>query len=482
MAKSKKTTQGDIKSYPEKERGLNTSEDPTPETALQVTEPSLPGTGTSDESGQPLTTGRFIVVFKEQAEGAKSIKETLRNTAGLKEITSSSDFNDGTISAEALSSEKTVHFERLGIMVISEEEAMQSLSSLAAEEDSNILAIEPEYIAYLSADEGFPLEYLKGYKDAVNHLYECIVTRTGKGPFDSEDAALQAIFNDTGQFTWGLQAARVHTSTKTGAGIRVAVLDTGIDLQHPDYVGRPIVSRSFSGFPVQDIHGHGTHCIGTSCGPRLPASGVRRYGVASGAQIFAGKIFNNDPKPSAPTSNTIAGIEWALQNGCRIVSLSIGTRINQQVAQYGVPLQRALNAGTLVIAAAGNNANRSAGNTGFVESPANADAAMAVAAIDSNFKIANFSARSSLVTGVGGQVNIAGPGVSVFSSVPISKGKHAFFNGTSMATPHVAGIAALWSEATGLTGAALWNKILQTARPLNIPSVDVGSGLVQAPQ
>ena len=121
-------------------------------------------------------------------------------------------------------------------------------------------------------------------------------------------------------------------------------------------------------------------------------------------------------------------------------------------------------------------------SAGFVEPPANADAALAVAAIDRRLRIAEFSARSSQQTGVGGLVNIAGPGVAVFSSLPVARGGHGFLDGTSMATPHVAGIAALWSQATGESGIALWNRLQQTVRPLNLPSADVGAGLVQAPQ
>jgi subtilisin family serine protease len=136
----------------------------------------------------------------------------------------------------------------------------------------------------------------------------------------------------------------------------------------------------------------------------------------------------------------------------------------------------------LIVAAAGNNANRAAGNFGFVGPPANADAAFAVGATDPAGGLPNFTARSSVVTGVGGKVNIAAPGVRVFSSVPQIHNVHGFMNGTSMATPHVAGIAALWAEATGETGARLWARLDQSAKPLAAPGVDVGAGLVQAPQ
>lgn len=428
----------------------------------------------------PLTTGRYVIIFKDEAADVQSVKKSLREITGSANVTSTSDFESMAVTANAMETSEVTHFEELGVAIVAEGSALESLSASVSDADSPILAIEPEYIAYLSdADTTFDISYLRGYRDAVNHLYDQL---TGQSADEVSEADVSAIFQDTAQFTWGLQATGVNISQFSGQGIRVAVLDTGFDLQHPDFRGRTIVSQSFTGFPVQDIHGHGTHCVGTACGPQRPPTGVRRYGVAYNAQIYVGKVFNNTlPRPGAPTSAILSGIEWALANKCRVASLSLGSPMNQKNLQYEVPMRRALNAGMLVVAAAGNNASRP-GNPGFVEPPANADAVMAVAAVDNRLQIASFSGRSSTVTGEGGKVNIAGPGVSVFSSVPVASGLHAAYNGTSMATPHVAGIAALWAQATGESGAALWSRLVQSARPLTLASVDVGAGMVQAPR
>jgi subtilisin family serine protease len=432
------------------------------------------------EGGDAETTGRFIVVFKDPIVGdTASVKKVLSNVAGIKSLAVAADYADSAVTAEDLAGTDGLYFEKLGIAVLSgEEAAMQSLSSAAADADSPILVIEPEYRVYASDIPGAAGgDYLRGYKDAVLHLYDQLNNASR-----SEIAEMpQAGFQDTPRLTWGLQATRVHTSRFTGKGVKLAVLDTGMDLKHPDFQGRSITTKSFiAGEDVQDGNQHGTHCIGTACGPKQPASGVRRYGIAHNSAIFAGKVLSN--RGSGATGGIIAGIEWAIANGCQIVSMSLGANIDHKVQQYEVPIQRALRAGTLVVAAAGNNARRSIGQFGFVAPPANADAAMAVGALDEQLVVADFSARSSTVTGIGGKVNIAAPGVRVFSSVPVRFGRHALLNGTSMATPHVAGIAALWCQATGATGAALWARLEQSARPLGAAATDVGSGLVQAPQ
>src|SRR5690606_21209515 len=99
---------------------------------------------------------------------------------------------------------------------------------------------------------------------------------------------------------YGLQKTKVvvslpHVQTYTGQGIKVAVLDTGMDLNHPDFAGRLITAKSFvPGQAVQDLHSHGTHCIGTACGPKDPTTASQqRYGVAYQSHIFAGKVLNN---------------------------------------------------------------------------------------------------------------------------------------------------------------------------------------------
>jgi subtilisin family serine protease len=158
--------------------------------------------------------------------------------------------------------------------------------------------------------------------------------------------------------------------------------------------------------------------------------------------------------------------------------MSLGANAQTTTVAYETVGQRALNAGCLIVAAAGNNANRP-GSFGFVTRPANSRTFMAVGALDSSLQIARFSARDTAHQ-AGTGVDIAGPGVAVYSSWPMPT-RYNTISGTSMATPHVAGVAALWAEKTGARGGALWQQLIVNARGLPIPVADVGRGLVQAP-
>ena len=294
---------------------------------------------------------------------------------------------------------------------------------------------------------------------------------------DSTEAApSEPPFSDNDNLTWGLQAVQAVESGYTGAGIRVAVLDTGFDEAHPDFTGRDVTTKSFiAGEDANDGHGHGTHCIGSACGPR-GVDGQRGYGVAPGASIYSGKVLSN--AGSGTDAGILAGIDWALENDCQIISMSLGADVKEVHPPYVAAGRRALELGTLIIAAAGNNARRSQGNPGFVGAPANSPYIMSVGALDEQLQVAEFSART--LPGRGGQVDISGPGVRVYSSWPGSQRYHTI-SGTSMATPHVAGVAALLSEATGYRGRELWAELVQEAQRLEQLSVDVGAGLTLSP-
>lgn len=438
-----------------------------------------PGSGGSEDrlSGQTGEfTGRYLVVFSDELQGdPAAVTEAMRSVAGISNMASTLDFAEGAVDPDATAGAEATYFAELGIAVVAADPSATGVMS-ALEADPRILAIEPERILYAIEDHPVSLDYIRGYRDGVADLYEQLTAGS-----EAEVAPGVASFADTTSVTWGLQATRAATSTRTGADIRLAVLDTGMDLGHADFAGRPILSKSFiSGQAVQDGHGHGTHTVGTSCGPKTPPGGGRRYGVATNDTILVGKVLSN--QGSGADSNILAGISWAIANGAFVISMSLGADVRQVSQAYETVGRRALAAGSLIIAAAGNNANRGAGNVGFVGVPANSPSIMAVGAVDSSLRIANFSARSNPVSG--GKVDIAGPGVAVYSSWPmqVSPNRYNTISGTSMATPHVSGIAALISQATGARGSQLWSRLLQTARPLSLSSLDVGAGLAQAPQ
>src|SRR5262249_34175179 len=152
----------------------------------------------------------------------------------------------------------------------------------------------------------------------------------------------------------------------------------------------------------------------------------RRYGIAHKDDIFIGKVLDNSG--GGTDAQILAGIEWAIANKCPVISMSLGKEVPNPEAMYVKVGERALQHGSLIIAAAGNNARRSAGKFGFVGSPANSKWIMAVGALDANLGMADFSARSTVA---GCNVDIAAPGVAVDSSWPmtISPGRYNIISG-----------------------------------------------------
>jgi subtilisin len=209
-----------------------------------------------------------------------------------------------------------------------------------------------------------------------------------------------------------------------GKGVKVAVLDTGIDFDHPDLAANYKGGVSFvpDETSPMDHNRHGTHCAGI-IGAALNGAGV--VGVAPAAYLYAVKVLNRSG--SGNWSWLIAGLDWCINNGIHVASMSLG---GTAPAAVQTMCDLAFARGVLLVAAAGNSA-------GPVEHPARYGSVIAVSAIDGANQLASFSCR-------GPEVELCAPGVQVLSTVP--GGGYARLSGTSMACPHVSGAAALaWS-------------------------------------
>jgi len=409
--------------------------------------------------------GDYLITLAEggETEAAAFLEEK----GGMSSMSSTEELSADQLGMEVLPrpGSGTLFF-RLGVAVAKLDANHLARLQDVAQGEKSILAIEraPIFFAASSWDQAFLQGYEAGVKGLIQSLAGLSVQST-------------AIDEAGGTATWGLNATRVEASRATGRGVRVAILDTGLDLLHPDFAGRSIQSRSFIvDEPVQDGHGHGTHCAGTACGPRKPRQGPR-YGIAHEAEIFIGKVLSNSG--GSRGRSVELGMEWALANRCDIISMSLGSPVlpNQGPIQaYERIGSRALSAGMMFVAAAGNDSVRRRGLINPVGSPANVPSILAVGALDQQLAVADFS--NGGINGNGGDVDIAGPGVGVYSSIP---GGYGLKSGTSMATPHIAGLAALHAEITGHRGRALWEALTESAKALPLAPRDVGSGIGQAP-
>ncbi|GAB3780968.1 hypothetical protein GCM10028818_34150 [Spirosoma horti] len=413
-------------------------------------------------------TGRYVVTFKEGAmeEGLQSLQ-----TQGMR-VADTRDFDNQALEMESVGDADAVVFSEIGSALLGGNAAQERSISTFAEiaSDSPILSIDPEYFVFADSmyseflqgratqtAQGTSNEFLRGFLQATETIAK-EMRENGNSQLEIEEE-VQVL-----GATWGLNACRVPPSIRSGVGIKVAVLDTGFDLGHPDFAGRPIVSQTFVGQPVQDIHGHGTHTTGTACGPKAPAGTTPRYGIGYRSSIYVGKVLSNSG--GSVGSSVLAGMNWAVANRCAVISMSLGGQGGVQPS-YTAAGQAALNNGCLIIAAAGNVPG---GPTGY---PANSPTIMSVASLDSNLAPSSFSCQ--------GKIEIAGPGRDVFSSWPRPT-RYRTISGTSMATPHVSGCAALWAETSpNMRGLTLWRKLQASARHLPFPATRVGAGLVQAP-
>ncbi len=311
--------------------------------------------------------------------------------------------------------------------------------------------------------------------------------------------------------TWGLEAVGALSSPFDGSGVTVAVLDTGIDAAHEAFQGTTIVQKDFTGEGDGDGNGHGTHCAGTVFGREV---GGVRIGVAPKvAKALIGKVLNHEG--SGSTEQILDGILWAAGNGANVISMSIGfdfpgyvkylttqglaiepatsralTAYRQNVRLFDhlaalVQARSAMFLNTLIVAAAGNESRRPNYEIATAP-PAEADGILAVAALGqttsatTNLKIATFSNTGP---------DVAAPGVNVSSAKP--GGGLQSLNGTSMATPHVAGVAALWyqklqAQNPGFPASQLQGGVVGHADGGALATAedraDAGAGLVRAPQ
>jgi subtilisin family serine protease len=429
---------------------------------------------TAPEPPRPQPTGRQLVFFKSQANSAV-VRDAFKKTIGTPTLDSREFKGNMEAMSAALTEGKAVYIERFRVAAV---QPSLGESTAALQLEDSVTYVRPEFFMFAISD--LHQRYAAWAREGLRLLAEGVtVAPDSTRTLASEVGLSGAPFADSNEFTWGLEAVGANRSAFSGRGVRVAVLDTGLDKEHPDFLGRNIQSKSFvPNETVEDRQGHGTHTAGTIAGPKMSKIG-RRYGVAPDVELFVGKVLDNSG--SGREADILDGINWAIENKCAVISMSLGrpvARDEKPDPLYEEVGAAALREASLIIAAAGNESARDFGHIAPVGAPANSSSIMAVAAVNPTLKVASFSCGG--INPDGGEVNVSGPGVSVYSSFPRPR-LSRILDGTSMACPHVAGIAALWAESDpSLRAEKLWKALERSARDLGNLR-DFGRGLVAAP-
>ena len=253
-----------------------------------------------------------------------------------------------------------------------------------------------------------------------------------------------------------------------GTGVIIAVVDSGIQLDHPDLAAKLVPGYDFleDDDQPQDTDGHGTHVAGTAAA--ITDNGIGVAGIAPDAKIMPIRVLAGEATSPRSLLSVQEGIRFAVDNGAKVINLSLSEIITlgpEAVRTLETSCLDAFNNGALCIVAAGNDGK------GKPSGYNNEFQAIVVAASDRNRDIATFSQRADT------KWSVTAPGVGIHSTLPGSS--YGIKQGTSMAAPHVAGIAALLF-AQGLTNQQVVDKIISTATPMNDGGGTSGAGLVNA--
>ncbi|MEU6081399.1 S8 family peptidase [Streptomyces sp. NPDC047108] len=335
-------------------------------------------------------------------------------------------------------------------------------------------------------------EALKAGRQAAPAVWEALTKAPrGASPFRTAASGLDRVWLDAvhrARLDKSVPQIGAPTAWKKGfdgKGTTIAVLDTGVDQTHPDLAGQEIAEKNFSdASDSKDRYGHGTHVASISAGTGAKSSGKYK-GVAPGARLLDGKVLNDEG--SGEDSGIIAGLEWAAGQGADIVNLSLGGADSPGID----PLEETVNRlsaekGTLFVVASGNDGEMGPGSVG---SPGSADAALTVGAVDKKDKLADFSSTGPRVGDGAVKPDLTAPGVDIGAAAapgsivagegtPVADG-YVAISGTSMATPHVAGAAAILAQQhPDWTGGQLKAALTASTKPGPYTPFQQGTGRV----
>lgn len=265
----------------------------------------------------------------------------------------------------------------------------------------------------------------------------------------------QTIQNVVGLANADIKAEAAWDVTR-GSGVKVAILDTGIQTNHPDLSGKVIASKFFTTATVEDSFGHGTHVAGIIAASTNNGAGVA--GTCPDCQLIIGKVM--DDSGSGSTSNIASGITWAADQGAQVINLSLGSVQASSKTTYQTAIDYAIGKGAIVVAAAGNCGGTNFSSNGCTSQnqtsyPGANDGVITVGSTDNKDVKSSFSNH-------GTHVEVTAPGSNIISTVPGSK--YAYKSGTSMATPMVVGVVGLLKAANPNASANdIINKLYSTA-------------------